>query len=393
MASFRKEKNCWRMQLVCPDGVRRPIRLDIKLRESAVEAICEKIEALVLAKKCQQLPDKLVAEWAANISTDLHNRLAKCGLVDRRINQEATGLATFLDNYIDSRKVELRPNSIRNLTFTRNKLVEKFGATKTLASFIAGDGNTFKLWMLNKPYSKATTSKNIKFARSFFKEAISQQFCHINPFDGVTVGCKAEQNDTRLQYIDRATIDKVIEATPDNEWKLIIALSRYAGLRCPSEHLNLRWEDVNWAESKITINAAKTEARIIPLFKELRPYIQAAWDEAPDGTEYVIRKYRDSTTNLRTQFERIIKRAGITAWPRLFHNLRSSCQTDLANRYPLKVICNWIGNSPQVALKHYMQATQHHFDSATGDSEELEQTTTGATSNEAEKETTQSSRS
>ena len=32
---------------------------------------------------------------------------------------------------------------------------------------------------------------------------------------------------------------------------------------------------------------------------------------------------------------------------------------------PSHVICNWIGNSPQVARKHYLQAIDEHFDRAT----------------------------
>jgi hypothetical protein len=41
--------------------------------------------------------------------------------------------------------------------------------------------------------------------------------------------------------------------------------------------------------------------------------------------------------NLRTQFERIVKHAGLKKWPRLFHNLRSSRQTELAETFPSHV--------------------------------------------------------
>jgi hypothetical protein len=61
--------------------------------------------------------------------------------------------------------------------------------------------------------------------------------------------------------------------------------------------------------------------------------------------------------NLRTQFEGIIKRAGATAWPKLFHNLKASRETELMREYDLATVCKWIGNSPTVAPKHYVTLT------------------------------------
>src|SRR5436305_6668827 len=57
------------------------------------------------------------------------------------------------------------------------------------------------------------------------------------------------------------------------------------------------------------------------------------WMLAPDGAEYVVPGNHRQTAlqpggwvncNLRTQFLKIIRRAGLTPWPRLFHNLRAS---------------------------------------------------------------------
>ena len=72
--------------------------------------------------------------------------------------------------------------------------------------------------------------------------------------------------------------------------------------------------------------------------------------------------------NLRTQFERIVKHAGLKKWPRLFHNLRSSRQTELAETFPSHVVCAWLGNSEDIAKKHYYQVTDAHFAAASGQS-------------------------
>ena len=56
--------------------------------------------------------------------------------------------------------------------------------------------------------------------------------------------------------------------------------------------------------------------------------------------------------------------AGLEPWPKLFQNLRLTRETELAEEYPLHVVCAWIGNSQPVAAKHYLQVTESHFEKA-----------------------------
>src|ERR1051326_8665510 len=58
---------------------------------------------------------------------------------------------------------------------------------------------------------------------------------------------------------------------------------------------------------------------------------------------------------------KIIRRAGLSPWPKLFQNLRASRETELAAVYPLHVVCAWIGNSTLVAQTHYLQVTDDDF--------------------------------
>ncbi len=85
---------------------------------------------------------------------------------------------------------------------------------------------------------------------------------------------------------------------------------------------------------------------------------------AEDGAIHVIGRYRDSDTNLRTTFTKIIKRAGVKVWPKLFHNLRASRETELAATHPIHVVCEWIGNSAAVAAKHYLTVREEDFQRA-----------------------------
>ena len=80
--------------------------------------------------------------------------------------------------------------------------------------------------------------------------------------------------------------------------------------------------------------------------------------------KFVITRYRDTNANLHTHLLRIIKRAGLKKWPKLFVNLRSTRETELAEQFPMHVVCAWIGNSQAVAAKHYLQVTDDHISKA-----------------------------
>ncbi len=108
------------------------------------------------------------------------------------------------------------------------------------------------------------------------------------------------------------------------------------------------------------------ESRLIPLFPELRPYLEESRAEAEPGAEYLVMRYRSVRQNLSTQFERIVCRAGLEPWPKLFQNLRSTRETELMESFPAHVVCAWIGNSESVAQKHYLQITDDHFARAVG---------------------------
>ena len=51
-------------------------------------------------------------------------------------------------------------------------------------------------------------------------------------------------------------------------------------------------------------------------------------------------------------------------WPRPFQNLRASRETELVERFPIHTVTSWLGNSPRIAMKHYLQTTETHFENA-----------------------------
>ncbi len=367
MASLANDPNGRRRILFAgSDGIRKTIRLG-KISKRQAETVKLRVEDLVAAKLSGGSPSDETSRWLAAIDNALVNKMAAVDLVEPRERIVSPTLRDFIEGIRDSR-ANLKPNTLRNYDQTIRRLVSYFGEDRAIDSIGCGDADQWPEKMMKDGLSPATVGREVKRARQFFRVAVRRKLISANPFTEVTA--PAQVNTSRSHFVTREVVEKVLEACPDNEWRLIIALSRYGGLRCPSEHLALRWGDIDWENQRISVPSPKTEHlpggeyRSIPLFSELRPMLEEAFDQAEQGSLYVINHYRGNNQNLRTQFQRILRRAGVKPWERLFHNLRASRETELTEDYPLHVVCAWIGNSAIIAAKHYLQVTDAHFSKA-----------------------------
>jgi integrase len=358
------------IQFMAADKRRRTIRLGDANMADARE-IKRRVESLNKAKRLNSSVENGTLEWLAGAGVDLYEKLVKVGLAPKRTTVADMALGAFIDGYLGKR-TDIKPRTRENLNQVRRNLVTYFGADKQLADVTEGDADDWRLWLAsNCKLGDNTIRRHCGRARQLFRAAVKRRLITSNPF-GEMKGIAVLANEAREFFISRDVANKVLAVCPDNQWRLLFALSRFGGLRCPSEHLALRWGDVNWELGRLTIHSPKTEhhegksSRVIPIFPELRPYLEAAFDEAEENTFWAITRYRDANSNLRTQLQRIIAKAGLTAWPKLFQNLRSTRQTELAEKFPAHVVCKWLGNSEIIARKHYLQVTDAHFEEASG---------------------------
>lgn len=348
-----------RILFVDAEENRKGIRLG-KIDRKSADAIARHVEALLSAKIGGQAVPRETASWLANIGAKLRDKLAAVGLVQV---QHRAALGEFLNAFIANRKATAAPNTTANLEQAKRRLVEHFGAGRDMASITPADAESWAAALAEK-YAPATAGRTIKRARQFFKAALRNKLVAENVF--IDVKASGQANKDRQFHVDREVIFRVIDAAPDAEWRLLIALSRFGGMRCPSEHLALRWQDVDWERNRFRVDSPKTGERWIPIFPELRPYLDECFALAEDGAAHVITRYRDSNANLRTTFTKIIRRAGEKPWPKLFHNLRASRETELAAEHPIHVVCQWIGNTAAIAAKHYLTVREEDYKRAAG---------------------------
>lgn len=329
-------------------------------------------------------PHHDAVRWLDKLDARIYARVVALGLAQPRERGPVATVAILLARFESAATVKASTRAAYKQT--TDSLREHLGGATPLASIKPADADNWRKAIgepvkvvdadgkeTTKQLAPATVAKRVHVARAIFKRAVRWGLIASSPFAELRAG--SQSNPDRAFYVAPDSIRAILAACPDAEWRAIVALSRFAGLRCPSEIVALRWGDVDWEHGRLTVRSPKTAGhdghavRVVPIAPELRPILQDLFDRAEPGTEAVVPRLRDPGVNLRTHFERIIAKAGVTPWPRLFHNMRASCACDWAEKFPGHVVAGWLGHSPLISARHYLQTRDAHFDLATGKGE------------------------
>lgn len=356
-------------------GERHAIHLG-RMPKKQAEAIKRRVEQLIYHSVTGQPWDAELSTWVESIGESLADKFATHGLMQPR---ETRKLGDFLESLLEGRKAYgLKPSTILNYRQVVNDLNDRIGKERHLRDITPEVAEAFKIYYQSDRKLAATTvHRRIKLIRSIFEHGRRLKIIRENPFAEIKV--RYVECSDRQAYISPDMARKII-AVAKLEWRTAIALSRFGGLRCPSEVLSLRWEDVDLVSGKMIVREPKVEAlasrgrRTVPVFADLRPYLEDARKQYPANEEYVVggktgtvfRRASNSengwkNANLRTTMFKLIERAGLEEWPRLFHSMRSSLETDLMQHHPIHVVAAWLGNTPKVALAHYLQTIESDF--------------------------------
>ena len=368
MASIGKDRNGSRRILYIDPRSRQRKTITLgKCSKQTASEVKIRLTALLSSLALGTPLDPGVAAWLGRLTDAFYEKLVSLDLAPPRQAAPSAALGPFIQGYIDSR-VDLKERSKWMLRQAQQSLIAYFGADKALRDISAADSELWRLAMIAQGLADATVRKRCAHAKQFIARARRQKLVESDPF--AALPSSSRPNPSRMVFVSQADIEKVLAVCPDLQWKLIFALCRYGGLRCPSEVLELRWRDVLWDQGRMLVRSVKTErhegkeSRLVPIFGELRPYLLAAFEEAEPGDMYVIMRYRQASANLRTQAHRIIQRAGLKCWTRTFQNLRSSRETELTETFPLHVVTSWLGNSALIASKHYLGVRDSDFEKA-----------------------------
>lgn len=344
---------------------RKTIRLG-KLPRRSAEEFRRKIET-INALRIAGLPyDEATASWLTRLDPVMSARLETCGLIEKRPAQTITEMLLHV-----FKNLAVKKSTRTSYENVRRNLLEFFGPNRKIATITPGDCEEFSKWLATHNevrkdgvMSKATVVGRTRRARQFFNTAVKKRWIPTNPFHEIRI-VGNQVNESRMHYVPLEHIEALMQEMPDNEYRLILGMARFAGMRTPSEPMAIKWEHVDWSKGTIAIHSPKTGVRVCPIFSELRPYLERQWDAA-DESPWVISRHRITGQALTSVVVRALNRLGIEVWPRLFQNCRSSAETDLLTRFPVFTVCRWLGNSPKVVQRHYAQVTQQSIDEACG---------------------------
>jgi integrase len=386
MASLRKQSkgNSWQLRVtVKGESIALSLR-DLTEDQAKKWALC--VQAIADAIDFDRPRDRVVNEWLASLSRDQRKKLSDKKLIeaDDPVEEKPDPLLSeYLQEYFESRTADVKGSTSTFYRHTRKRLEEYFKGRK-LSSITPSDAKKFRIWLQatnkrDKPkkgeeakgLSPNTVRRRTGVCRQVFKQAVEEGLIKRNPFAGMMATVRSNRD--RQEYVDLEVFAKVLNKAPNARWRSLLVLARLGALRIPSEAQGLRWDHIAWEAKRISIVASsKTEhhekraIRIVPLLPQIEKELLALHLEAEEGADLVFPDIT-GTTNLRTTLEKIIARAGVKQWPKLWQNLRASGATDFARSLPSHIAAEICGHTEQIAKEHYWTVTDSDLDQAIAD--------------------------
>ena len=207
--------------------------------------------------------------------------------------------------------------------------------------------------------SEASVCIHVRNVRTIFSHALRDDLILYNPFDRLKG--TAPEPDKDWKYVTHEELGRLLDASPSQGWRTLIALCRLTGLR-RGEALELLWSAIDWQEHRLTVVAQKTgRRRIVPIQPKLYTLLLQAFESATEGDERVCPISRHC---LWRNFQTIRRCAGLEKWKDAFQVMRRNCETDWAQEYPQYAVSCWIGHDIRVSARHYLQVPQELYDLA-----------------------------
>ena len=368
MASISTDKKtgCHRIYFNDLQGGRKGLRLGKIKRKDLAMSMKLRVEEILQDKTFNRAHSSELAHWINGLPKDIRKKMVGVGLLDAV--PDTMTVAELIEKFLA--EADVKPKTRDAYQQTTKSLMKYIGAKKMIDKLTSADADAWRTACVSEKLAKATIAKRTNVAKTIFKKAVKLGVLKVSPFEDLRVG--SQVNEERSFYVDLETITNVLEQCPDAYWRTIVGLTRYAGLRCPSELQHLKWSDVDWDKKLLTVRSPKTEhhaghaVRIVPVAPVLQPILSELFDQAAEGDVWLFPKMNASSGNLRTSFHKIIERAGHKPWPRLFQNLRGSCATDWVDAYPAHQVASWLGHSVAIAARHYLKHKDLHVQAATG---------------------------
>ena len=123
--------------------------------------------------------------------------------------------------------------------YAERRFFDFFGTDEMLSELTKPRMEQWKLYLRKEGgLAESTTAGTIQKAKAVFNYAVRVGWVTESPLDGVGRGSFINRENDRFVTMDEYR--SLLDVCPCSDWRVIIALARIGGLRCPSEVLRLR---------------------------------------------------------------------------------------------------------------------------------------------------------
>lgn len=343
------------------NGKRRYLSLGSAYSKREVENARVAVERIQHCEESGEPLDRRTQRWLEDASPSMRDRLEAAGLI--KVERDIT-LEELWDAYWEDEYYQMKPTTQSNKRQSRRRFFEYFDKNSLTGDLTKRDALKF-VEFLDRMVGEATRAGTLRDVRRVYNWAKEVELLDRCPFDGIPRG--SFRNKTREYFISREDYEKMLDACPSNQWRVLLALYRIGGLR-KEEALHSVWSDVDFARGRLLVHSPKTEryvgmeSRVIPLFPELREELERLWDSLDEGgSAYIIAENR---TTITKHIEKIVFFAGLNRWERLIQNLRSSRAIEVFEDFGALAEAEWIGHSAKTARDHYLHVLDETFERA-----------------------------
>ncbi len=353
-------------------------------KSTATEHGAKLDRCIALLKRGDELDARLQG-WLDEIPDSMYSKLAKWGIVKARV--KAGTLAELIEIFVTGEQSRgMKPNTLRNREQVGKQLISFFGKNRPVDSIREKDAREF-YEARQRIDAPGTWGRNIKTVKQFFRYAVKSEWIKKNPFNELKGANVA--NTSRFYRVTNEMFVQILAHCRNSQERLFLVLARYGGLRIPSELQFMEWGDFHVAEGFFVVKTPKKEKKInqdrgyftdyatrrVPLFPEIEEAFQEYFEDFPEGGPKLLFSedprlpvpFRVAVTSqgLTSRLKKVVRRAGLKLWEKPFQNLRSTRETELAEQgWPIQDVTSWLGNTPNVAAKHYLQTSPALFKQA-----------------------------
>jgi integrase len=326
----------------------------------------EVVDTLLNCQLNMTQPPKQIVTWIESAPLRLQGSLSRAGLIEM---VKPITCYEMIEQWIAENKSDKSEGSKRIYQYTAARLYSRIESSVLACNITPKDIQLLRDDLLCS-YENTTTFKTLQFFQSCFTLAIKRKQVAESPILEIGVSNTPSRDDDRV--ITVAEYRRLLEACPNNQWRVIIALARVGGFRCPSEAMTLRWSNVQFDRNVILIQSPKTkrhkggEARIIPMFAELREELERLYFDPNYGSrDYVITLFsRKKEVYLGSRFNSISRRAGLGIIRNPFDNMRTTRSNEINQLFGSDLENAWIGHSDPTRKKYYYMQAENDIEKA-----------------------------